>query len=203
MHRPPCTCRWPDVRGVGGWAWAWDLAPPRWGEGACVAVCRSGEHISATSRAGLHPSRVCRRVSFGEHISATSPRRIYETCGKAACRSASASAVAKRDDTRWPRCQGGWAKWLPTRLQLPAPPMRRRRSDATKPPKFRRRSSTMHQQHLAPRDGRLAPTRGCTLHGRVQHSTSATTRLPHPQRPPGCGNRPAPAWLWSAEPCVV
>ena len=61
-------------------------------------------------------------------------------------------------------------------------------------------SSCRHQQHLAPRDGRLAPTRGCTLHGRVQHGTAATTRLSHPQRPPGCDLPPAPAWLWSAEP---
>ena len=64
-------------------------------------------------------------------------------------------------------------------------------------------SSTMHQQHLAPRDGRLLRRAGCTLHGRVQCRTSTTTRVLHTQRPPGCRNRPAPAWLWSAEPCVV
>ena len=61
-------------------------------------------------------------------------------------------------------------------------------------------SSTMHRQHLAPRDGRLLRRAGCTMHGRVQCRTSTTTRFLQRQRPPRCRNRPAPAWLWSAEP---
>ena len=53
---------------------------------------------------------------------------------------------------------------------------------------------------LAPRDGRLLRRAGSPSHGRVQHGTCSTTRFLQRQRPPRCRNRPAPAWLWSAEP---